>query len=113
MTRDGRMDDKEHPELRWLERGDGEPVILLHGLMGRMDHWETSLEELGDFCRAIAPSLPIYDARLPEPSIGELARHVVRFLDALEIPGRCSGATRSAATSPSRSPSASPIGSRG
>ena len=22
------------PEFRWLERGEGEPVVLLHGLMG-------------------------------------------------------------------------------
>jgi hypothetical protein len=24
--------------FRWLERGEGEPVVLLHGLMGEMDH---------------------------------------------------------------------------
>jgi pimeloyl-ACP methyl ester carboxylesterase len=80
------MNGNPYPEFRWLERGEGEPVILLHGLMGRMDHWETSLEELGDVCRPIALSLPIFDAALAEVSIEELGRHVVRFLDALEIP---------------------------
>lgn len=74
------------PEFRWLERGEGEPVVLLHGLMGRMDHWEAVLEHLGDQCRPMALSLPIFDARLGEVSIPELARHVRRFLDALEIP---------------------------
>jgi len=73
------------PDLRWLERGDGEPVVLLHGLMGRMDHWDAALDELGPACRAMALALPIYDARLAEASIPELGRHVVRFLDALEI----------------------------
>jgi len=29
-----------YPEFRWLERGDGEPVVFLHEPMGRMDHWE-------------------------------------------------------------------------
>jgi pimeloyl-ACP methyl ester carboxylesterase len=61
-------------------------VVLLHGLMSRMDHWEAALDELGAVCRAMAPSLPIYDARLREPSIVALAGHVVRMLDALEIP---------------------------
>lgn len=76
----------DDPELRWLERGDGEPIVLLHGLMGRMDHWESTLEYQADRCRPMALSLPIFDPRLDEVSVAALARHVARFLDALEIP---------------------------
>jgi 2-hydroxy-6-oxonona-2,4-dienedioate hydrolase len=74
------------PEFRWLERGAGEPVVLLHGLMGQMRHWEPVLEALVEECRPIALTLPIFHPALPEASIDELARYVVRFLDALEIP---------------------------
>src|SRR5215472_14958890 len=74
------------PEFRWLERGEGDPVVFLHGLMGRMDHWEETLEILGDDCRAIALCLPILEVDLPESSIEEIGRHVVRFLDAVDIP---------------------------
>jgi pimeloyl-ACP methyl ester carboxylesterase len=74
------------PEFRWLERGEGEPVVLLHGLMGRMDHWDTPLAVLGEVGRAIAPSLPIFDPRLADTSVAELARWVTRFMDALDIP---------------------------
>jgi len=81
-----RMHREANPEFRWLERGEGEPVVLLHGLMGRMDHWEAALEHLGDRCRPMALSLPIFDARLGDVSISGLARHVARFLDALDIP---------------------------
>ena len=88
MGDDARATDSEPswPEFRWLERGEGEPVVLLHGLMGRMDHWEETLEILGDGCRAIALSLPILEVDLPESSIEEIGRHVVRFLDAVDIP---------------------------
>ncbi len=79
------MHDTPDVQFRWLERGEGEPVVLLHGLMGRMDHWESALEHLGDTCRPIALSLPIFDPRLDEVSIEALAQHVLRFLDALEI----------------------------
>ena len=41
-----------HPNFRWLERGEGEPVVLLHGLMGEMDHWESTLEALAPRYRA-------------------------------------------------------------
>jgi pimeloyl-ACP methyl ester carboxylesterase len=76
----------EYPEFRWLERGEGEPVVLLHGLMGRMDHWEETLESLGDVFRAIALSLPILEHDMPEASIEGIGRYVARFLDALDIP---------------------------
>jgi hypothetical protein len=79
------MGERDDPEFRWLERGDSEAVLLLHGLMGRMDHWEECLEILGDICRPLALTLPIFDPALAETSIPELGRHVRRFLDALEI----------------------------
>ena len=78
------MDETRYREFRWIERGEGEPVVLLHGLMGRMDHWEPVLEHLGDSCRAVALSLPIAEPGLHEPSVDELARYVADFLDAME-----------------------------
>ena len=73
------------PEFRWLERGNGEAVVLLHGLMGEMDHWEPVLQHLGGRYRAMAPLLPIFDPLLPEPSLAALADHVVGGLDGLGI----------------------------
>src|SRR5882762_7178183 len=49
----------EDPEFRWLERGAGEPVVLLHGLMGQMHHWDVVLDAVGDGYRLIAPTLPV------------------------------------------------------
>ena len=70
---------------RWIERGKGEPVVLLHGLMGEKDHWETPLEALAPLCRALAPELPIFDAEQAEPSVEGLADYVHRFMVALGI----------------------------
>jgi pimeloyl-ACP methyl ester carboxylesterase len=72
--------------FRWLERGDGEPVLLLHGLMGEMDHWESTLETLGPFRRPIALELPIFDPDLTEVSVPALAGYVRRFMEAIELP---------------------------
>jgi pimeloyl-ACP methyl ester carboxylesterase len=76
----------EGPELRWLERGAGEPVILLHGLMGQMHHWDAVLDHLDDGHRGIALGLPIFPRRPLEASLDALARHVIDFMDALELP---------------------------
>jgi pimeloyl-ACP methyl ester carboxylesterase len=80
-----------HTRFRWLERGDGEPVLLLHGLMGEMDHWESTLEALGPFRRPIALELPIFDPELTDVSVEALAGYVRRFMDALELPSAIVG----------------------
>ncbi len=69
------------PAFRWLERGEGKPVLLLHGLMGEMDHWEAVLLELEDVCRPMALALPLTALSVPE-----LAGYVGRFMDALDLP---------------------------
>ena len=79
-------DEARHPRFRWLEQGAGEPLLLLHGLMGQMHHWDGAMERLAPLCRPIALSLPIFDPALHELSIKALTDHALRFLDALEIP---------------------------
>ncbi|HEU4369541.1 MAG TPA: alpha/beta fold hydrolase, partial [Methylomirabilota bacterium] len=78
--------DTRHPTFRWLERGEGEAVVLLHGLMGSMDHWESALEALAPRWRMLAPEVPILDPARAAASIEGLAEYVAAFLDALEIP---------------------------
>jgi pimeloyl-ACP methyl ester carboxylesterase len=86
FDKDVTVDIHEDPEFRWLERGTGEPVVLLHGLMGQMHHWDAVLDAVGHGYRVIAPALPVFDADLREASLGALGRYVLRFLDALDIP---------------------------
>lgn len=80
------MIQRQAPQFRWLERGDGGPIVLLHGLMGHMDHWDTTLDSVAPWARLIAPELPLFDPALDEISLAALARHVRGLLDALGIP---------------------------
>jgi pimeloyl-ACP methyl ester carboxylesterase len=60
-------------------------MLLLHGLVGHMHHWNTVIEGLGHLCRPMALTLPFFDEALREVSIEGLSNHVLRFLDALDI----------------------------
>jgi pimeloyl-ACP methyl ester carboxylesterase len=80
------MSTPTHSRFRWLERGVGEPVLLLHGLLGEMDHWESTIEALGPFRRPIALELPIFDPDLTDVSVPALASYVRRFMEAIELP---------------------------
>jgi pimeloyl-ACP methyl ester carboxylesterase len=79
------MTESAGPEFRWIERGAGEPVLLLHGLFGDMYHWEASLDGLASECRPMALTLPLLAPEIEGPSIAALGGHVQRFLDALGI----------------------------
>src|SRR5438309_1610705 len=70
----------------WAALYNAELVLLLHGLMGEMDHWESALEKLGAFCRPIALELPIFDPALVDLSLPGLAAYVRRFMETLELP---------------------------
>ena len=75
------MSEAPRPRCYWLERGQGQPLVLLHGLLGHMDHWDAVLESLEPRCRVLAPELPLFDPALPEVSIEGLMDEVVRFMD--------------------------------
>jgi pimeloyl-ACP methyl ester carboxylesterase len=79
------MSQPTDPRFRWLERGDGEPVILLHGLMGHMDHWDATLDALAPAVRGLAPELPLFEPAFEDVSLAALAAYVRRFMDALDI----------------------------
>jgi pimeloyl-ACP methyl ester carboxylesterase len=79
------MIQRRSPQFRWLERGDGEPVVLLHGLMGHMDHWDATLDAVAPSARLFAPELPFFDPAIEHVSLAVLARHVRDLLDALGI----------------------------
>ncbi len=43
--------------LRYVDMGDGPPVILVHGLLGSHQSWGTQIERLSHKYRVIAPDL--------------------------------------------------------
>jgi pimeloyl-ACP methyl ester carboxylesterase len=73
-------------EFRWIEAGEGLPVLCLHGLFGTSDHWETLVEALAPRCRAMALTLPIFETPPDDLSVMGLRAHVEAFMDAERVP---------------------------
>lgn len=76
----------DHPihtsgRFKYLQKGKGTPVVLLHGLFGAMGNFAPLLDLLERDYQLTVPLLPIYELPSREVSILTLAQHVQDFLD--------------------------------
>ena len=70
----------------YIDRGSGEVIILLHGLMGAVSNFESTLKVLPDYgYRVILPMLPLYKLPMLKTNVNELAEFVNKFTDKLKI----------------------------
>jgi abhydrolase domain-containing protein 6 len=76
-------------ELVYLDRGAGEPMVMLHGFGGDKDHWTFLAKEIPDAYRVIALDLPGFgeSSRLPGESYDVRAQsaRLLAFVDALGL----------------------------
>lgn len=75
-------------KIAYLDAGQGEPVILIHGFGGSMWQWEHQLPPLGRHVRVITPDL-IGSGLSDKPDIAytpdQLLDYFARFMDALHL----------------------------
>ena len=70
----------------YIERGKGEVIILLHGLMGAMSNFEHTIKELPKYgYRVILPMLPLYDMPILKTNVQELAKFITEFTEDLKL----------------------------
>jgi pimeloyl-ACP methyl ester carboxylesterase len=76
---------KEEKDFKYVEEGQGEVLILLHGLMGALSNWEEVVNEFKGEYRVIIPMLPLYDLPLLTTGVKSLAKFVHRFVQHLGL----------------------------
>ena len=71
----------EDSGYKYIEEGEGFPIIVLHGLMGNLSNFNqvTNFFKERNF-RIIMPVLPIYNLPLLKTSVKELARFLDKFI---------------------------------
>jgi pimeloyl-ACP methyl ester carboxylesterase len=73
---------KQEEKFRFIEEGQGEPLILLHGLFGELSNFK---DQLGYFSRhgytVVLPLLPLLDLDLLHTSVGGLQKYVHKFIE--------------------------------
>ncbi|MGE7773547.1 alpha/beta hydrolase [Chitinophaga caseinilytica] len=75
---------KTQGKFKFIEEGEGEPVILLHGLFGALSNFSGTIEYFKQFNKVVIPMLPLFDLNILETSVGGLAKYVHKFIEALD-----------------------------
>ncbi|MDB5128788.1 alpha/beta hydrolase [Mucilaginibacter sp.] len=71
---------KEEKGFSYIEEGEGETLLLLHGLMGALSNWDEVINEFSKNYRVIIPLLPIYDLPLLTTGVRSLSKFVHKFI---------------------------------
>ncbi|HET6994166.1 MAG TPA: alpha/beta hydrolase [Chitinophagaceae bacterium] len=76
---------RQHEKFRFIEEGNGEPLLLLHGLFGALSNFESLIEYFKNYNKVIVPILPLLDMDILHTSVGGLAKFVHRFIEARQL----------------------------
>ena len=72
---------KEQNKFKFIEEGEGEPLVLLHGLFGALSNFKDLIEYFKHHYKVVVPMLPLFDLDLLHTTVGGLAKYVHRFLE--------------------------------
>ena len=75
----------ERGPFRYVEEGEGTPLVLLHGLFGALSNFQEVRAHFSKSFRVITPMLPIYELPMLETNAKNLAKHIAGFLDELGL----------------------------
>jgi 2-hydroxy-6-oxonona-2,4-dienedioate hydrolase len=73
---------KQYEKFKFLEEGEGEPLILLHGLFGALSNFEYLIEHFKSTYKVIVPLLPLFDLDIFHTTVGGLEKYVQKFIEA-------------------------------
>lgn len=73
---------KQQDKFRYIEVGEGEPLLLLHGLFGALSNFQDLIEYFRNQYKVVVPILPLFELDILHTSVGGLERFVYRFIEA-------------------------------
>ncbi|MCM5529410.1 alpha/beta fold hydrolase [Parasegetibacter sp. NRK P23] len=73
---------KQQDKFRFVEEGQGEPLVLLHGLFGALSNFSDLIEYFRQHYKVVVPMLPLFDLDILHTSVGGLQKYVHKFIEA-------------------------------
>jgi 2-hydroxy-6-oxonona-2,4-dienedioate hydrolase len=68
-------------KFKYIEVGEGEPLMLLHGLFGALSNFKDLLDYFSKRNKVVVPMLPLFELDLLHTSVGGLEKYVQKFIE--------------------------------
>jgi 2-hydroxy-6-oxonona-2,4-dienedioate hydrolase len=78
---------KQEEKFRFIEEGQGEPLLLLHGLFGALSNFSGQIDYFRQQYKVVVPILPLLELDLIHTTIGGLEKFVHRFVEHRDYKG--------------------------
>ncbi len=75
---------KQKDKFKYIEEGNGQPLLLLHGLFGALSNFADLIEHFRTTHKVIVPMLPLFDLDIFHTSVGGLQKHVQKFIETMD-----------------------------
>jgi pimeloyl-ACP methyl ester carboxylesterase len=72
-------------DFKYIDEGEGQVLLVLHGLFGALSNFDGVIEGFRNRCRIIIPVMPIYDMPMREASLDGLQSFIERFVAYKEL----------------------------
>lgn len=79
------LDVKELKGYSYVDEGQGQVLMLLHGLFGALSNWEAVVSRFQAKYRVVIPMLPIYTMPIKEAGLEGLRQYVEGFVEAMQL----------------------------
>jgi 2-hydroxy-6-oxonona-2,4-dienedioate hydrolase len=76
---------KQTGKFKYVQEGNGESLILLHGLFGALSNFKDLVDHFKSSYTVYIPMLPLYDLTNLDTSVSGLAKHVAKFIEAKNL----------------------------
>lgn len=73
---------KQQDKFRFIEEGQGETLLLLHGLFGALSNFKDLVEHFRQNYKVVVPMLPLFELDIFHTTVGGLEKYVQKFIEA-------------------------------
>jgi 2-hydroxy-6-oxonona-2,4-dienedioate hydrolase len=73
---------KQQDKFKFIEEGQGETLLLLHGLFGALSNFTDLVEHFRKKYKVVVPLLPLFDLDIFHTTVGGLEKFVQKFIEA-------------------------------
>ena len=80
-----RLQLKERKDFKYIDEGEGETLVLLHGLFGALSNWHEVVDHFSKNYRVVIPMLPIYDIPIRQAGLEGLSKFLQGFVKEMDL----------------------------